>query len=352
VAGAAGAGSAGVTSRHSSATAGGPHAADPDGRPLPPSDGTGRFAAGADGQLAAARDRPGRSTAESGEQQAALGGIGRSALDAGGRPTRGGLTATASVVADVAAGRPRIRWTHAWPIVLRPTGDSRIHLVHGAGGPLGGDALALDVQVETGGSLAVRSAGATIVQPGRGSEPARWDFHVVVGSGASLDWAPEPTVVVDRADYQTSLRVELAAGARAVLREVVVLGRHGCAGGRYRGRLDVTVDGTPLLAHTTLLDGADPGLCGPGGTAGGRAIGTLVVVGATADVPADAADVPADAADVPAAADSLAGERPDVRWAWTDLPGPGRALLAVGEPRAVIAILDAAATGRVTLSRA
>lgn len=298
-----------MTSRHSAATAGGPQAADPDGRPRPLSDG-----------------------------------IGQSAVDAGRRrgPTRGGLSATASVVADVAAGRPRIRWTHAWPIVLRPTGDARIHLVHGAGGPLGGDALALDVQVETGGSLAVRSAGATIVQPGRGSEPAQWDFHVVVGNGASLDWAPEPTVVIDRADYQTSLRVELADGARAVLREVVVLGRHGGAGGRYRGRLDVTVDGTPLLAHTTLLDGADPALCGPGGTAGGRAIGTLVVVSAPADAPADVpAEVPVAA---PATADFLAGERPDVRWAWTDLPGPGRALLAVGEPRAVIAILDAAAT--------
>jgi urease accessory protein len=218
--------------------------------------------------------------------------------------------------------------------VLRPTGDARIHLVHGAGGPLGGDVLALEVRVETGGSLAVRSAGATIVQPGRGPAPAQWDFHVVVGSGASLDWAPEPTVVIDRAHYQTSLRVELAAGARAVLREVVVLGRHGGVGGRYRGRLDVTVDGTPLLAHTTLLDGADSALCGPGGTAGGRAIGTLILVRAPADVPAA----------VPATADSRAGERPDVRWAWTDLPGPGRALLAVGEPRAVIAILDAAAT--------
>jgi urease accessory protein len=293
----AGAGPAGVTFAHSAATAGHPQAADPDGRPPPPSDD-----------------------------------IGQSAVDAGGRgdPTRGGLTATASVVADVPAGRPRIRWSHAWPIMLRPTGDARIHLVHGAGGPLGGDTLALDVQVATGGTLAVRSAGATIVQPGRGCEPAQWDVHLVVGSGASLDWAPEPTVVIDRAHYQTSLRVELAAGARAVLREVVVLGRHGGVGGRYRGRLDVTVDGTPLLAHTTLLDGADPVLCGPGGTAGGRAIGTLVVVPSPADLPATT--------------DPLAGERPDVRWAWTDLPGPGRALLAVGEPRAVIAILDAAAT--------
>ena len=164
--------------------------------------------------------------------------------------------------------------------MLRPTGNARVHLVHGAGGPLGGDVLALDVQVGTGATLAVRSAGATIVQPGRGSVPARWDFDVVVGAGASLEWAPEPTVVTDGADYRTSLRVSLGAGARAIIREVVVLGRHGGVGGRYRGRLDVSVDGNPLLAHTTLLDGADPALCGPGGTAGARAVGTLILVDA------------------------------------------------------------------------
>ena len=95
-----------------------------------------------------------------------------------------GLSATAAVVVDVDGGRPRIRWTQAWPIVLRPTGNARVHLVHGAGGPLGGDVLALDVRVGASATLAVRSAGATIVQPGRGSDPARWDFDVVVDAGA------------------------------------------------------------------------------------------------------------------------------------------------------------------------
>lgn len=248
---------------------------------------------------------------------------------------RDGLTATASVVVDACAGRPRIRWTQAWPIVLRPTGDARVHLVHGAGGPLGGDVLALDVRVGAGATLAVRSAGATIVQPGRGPDPARWDFDVVVDAGASLDWAPEPTVVTAGADYRTSLRVDVAAGARAVVREVVVLGRHGSAGGRYRGRLDVTVDDHPLLAHMTSLDGEDPALCGPGGAAGARAVGTLLVAGATTAAGPGA---------LPDAALADVGERPEVRWAWTDLAGPGRALFAVGEPAAVITLLAAAAT--------
>lgn len=287
---------------------------------------------------------------------------------------RGGLTAHASITADVDRGRPRIRWKQAWPIVVRPTGNAQVHLVHGAGGPLGGDALALDVRVGAGAALAVRSAGATIVQPGRAQAPARWDFALVVDAHASLDWAPEPTVVTDGADYRTSLRVDVAAGARAVVREVVVLGRHGGAGGRYRGRLDVTVDGSPLLAHTTLLDGADPALCGPGGIACGRAVGTLIVVNGTCPTAVDGAAARAAAKSAEAgratsagdgaerggapmegaakggpdgrgtgAGDPSAGERAGVRWAWTDLPGPGRALFAVGEPAAVIALLAAAA---------
>jgi urease accessory protein len=260
-----------------------------------------------------------------------------SATDAatGSTAARPGLAASASIVADLDAGRPRIRWTHAWPIVVRPTGQARVHLVHGAGGPLGGDLLRLDVSVGAEATLAVRSAGATLVQPGRSGQAARWDTGVVVGSGGALDWGPEPTVVTEGAIYHASLRADLGAGARAAIREVVVLGRHGTLGGRYEGRLDVTIDGVPLLVHTTLLDGADPALGGPGGSSGARAVGTLMLAGS--------------AVGVPHGSDDLTGENPRMRWAWTELDGPGRMLLAVGEPGAVIALLDAAAA---RLSRA
>jgi hypothetical protein len=58
-----------------------------------------------------------------------------------------------------------------------------------------------------------------------------------------------------------------------------VLGRAGQRGGRCQSELTVDRDGVPLLAHTLLLDGADPALAGPAGTGGARAIGTLAVVG-------------------------------------------------------------------------
>jgi urease accessory protein len=221
---------------------------------------------------------------------------------------------------------PRVRWAHEWPVVLRPTGSGRVHLVHAAGGPLGGDDLALSVDVGPDARLAVHSAGATLVQPGAGTDAAaRWTVDVRVGAGGRLHWAPEPTVVSDRAALESAVRVTLAPGAVATVREIVVLGRHGQRGGRYTGATHVTVGEEPLLVHTTVLDGTDAALCGPAGTAGARAVGTLLRAGMLP------------------LADETAGESDGVRWAWTPLDGPGALLLAVGTPAAVTAVLDAAA---------
>jgi urease accessory protein len=238
---------------------------------------------------------------------------------------RSAIRAATRVTVD---GR-RLRWTHQWPVVLRPTGSGpageRVHLVHAAGGPLGGDDLALSVDVGPGACLAVHSAGATLVQPGAATDAtARWTVDLRVGTGGRLYWAPEPTIVSDRAALESAIRVTLAPGAVATVRETVVLGRHGQRGGRYAGATHVVVDDVPLLAHTTVLDGADAALCGPAGTAGARAVGTLVRAGA---LPLRGA---------------AAGESDDVRWAWTLLDGPGAVLLAVGAPAAVTAVLDAA----------
>ncbi len=212
---------------------------------------------------------------------------------------------------------------------MRPTGDDQVHLVHGAGGPLGGDRFGLDVELAAGAALRVRSAGATIVQPGVGPT-ASWQVRAAVGAGARLDWAPEPTVVCDGAELESGLRFRLDPGAGAALREIVVLGRHGELGGRYRGQLSVDVGGQPLIVHRTVLDGADPALCGPAGTGGARAVGTLVLAG---DVGESGRAAAADG--------GAAGEGPGVRWAWTVLDGPGLMLIAVGDPGAVTALLDA-----------
>jgi urease accessory protein len=216
-----------------------------------------------------------------------------------------------------------LRWRCAPPVVLRQTGPNRVHLVQAAGGPLGGDELALDIRLSAGSSLQLRSAAATVVQPGRPAA-ARWNVAADLADGASLDWRPEPTVVCDRAELRSCMTVALQRGARATVREVMVLGRAGQRGGRFHGELTVELDRIPVIVHTLLLDGADPVLAGPAGTGGARVIGMLAVVGNWIGGPPQGA-----------------GEQPGLRWAWSALDGPGYLLLAVGDrPAAVTALLD------------
>jgi urease accessory protein len=211
--------------------------------------------------------------------------------------------------------------------VLRQTGSNRVHVVHAAGGPLGGDELALDLHLSAGAALQLRSAAATVVQPGRPAVSAKWTVVADLADGAVLDWRPEPTVICDGAELRSTMTVALQRGARAMLREMVMLGRAGQRGGRFHGELTVECDGVPLLAHTLLLDGTDPVLAGPAGTGGARVVGMLTVVGEGIDGP------PPDA-----------GEQPGLRWACSALDGPGRLLLALGDrPAAVSALLDEAA---------
>jgi urease accessory protein len=224
------------------------------------------------------------------------------------------VRARAELAVELGPDAGRLRWRCAPPVVLRQTGPNQVHLVQAAGGPLGGDDLALDVCLGAGSQLQLRSAAAMVVQTGRPAAPARWTVAAALAEGSVLDWRPEPTVVCDGAELHSRVTVALQRSARAILRDEVVLGRAGQRGGRYHGELTVELDGAPLLAHTLLLDGADPVLAGPAGTGGARVVGMLAVVGLGIDRP------PPDA-----------GEKPGLRWAGSALDGPGWLLLALGD---------------------
>lgn len=224
------------------------------------------------------------------------------------------MKARAELTVEPGAGAPRLRWRSAAPVALRPTGPHRVHLVHAAGGPLGGDDLRLDVHLGAGSSLQLRSAAAMVVQAGRHPGAAQWTVTAALAPGAVLDWHPEPTVLCDGAELRSSMTVSMQPESRVMLYEVVVLGRARQSGGRYQGELTVDVAGAPLLHHTLLLDGADPVLTGPAGTGGARVVGMLAMVGEGTD------GSPADA-----------GEEPGLRWACSALDGPGWLLLALGD---------------------
>jgi urease accessory protein len=175
------------------------------------------------------------------------------------------------------------------PLVLRRTPDA-VYLVGGAAGPLGGDSLSLRVTVGAQAFLRLRTAAAAIALPGLDGLESVLRVIISVGEGGRLEYLPEPVVVTDGARHATVVSVTLAPGASLVLRDEVLLGRHGEAGGTARTDLQVSYAGRPLLRHALAVSGTDPVSLGPAVLAGHRAVGTLLLVNALGTAEAPGAD--------------------------------------------------------------
>jgi urease accessory protein len=187
---------------------------------------------------------------------------------------------TAAVVATTADGRTRCTTLRsAPPISLRDTPDG-LFLVASGAGPIGGDALTLDVEVGAGAALTVRSAAASMVLPGPHRAPSSLTVQARVAG--SLRWTPEPTVLVTGCDHRATTRISLGADASLLWREEVVLGRHDEPGGSLLQRIHVDRVGRPLLRTEVPLGPRWPASDGPAGTAGARAVGSLLVIGCPA----------------------------------------------------------------------
>ncbi len=164
------------------------------------------------------------------------------------------------------------------PLALRETHDG-LHLVASAAGPLGGDDLAVNVDVTAAARLVVRSVAAQLILPGPRGAPSTAALHATVGADADLRWLPSPSVLVEGADHRSTTTLALAATAAMQWREVIVLGRHDETSGSWHQRLRVDRAGRPLLRTDLLLGPRWPGAEGPAGTAGARVVGTALVVG-------------------------------------------------------------------------
>lgn len=199
------------------------------------------------------------------------------------------MKARACVVAEAdAAGRTRLTSLRSEaPLVLRETADA-LYLVGGAGGPLGGDDLTLDVDVGPGACLTIRTVAASLAQPGAGGQPSLVAVRVTVGAGAELRWLPEPVVAVRGCRHHMVATITLDAGAGLVWREEVILGRHAEQGGSVVTRTTVDRAGVPLLRHELALGPAHAAAAGPAVTAGARAAGSVLLIGPGWATPADA----------------------------------------------------------------
>lgn len=196
------------------------------------------------------------------------------------------MRARASIVAAACGGATRlVDLRSEAPLIVRSTADG-VHLVGGAAGPVGGDDLEISVRVGAGASLTVRSAAATMAMPGRDGARSLLRTRLDVGAGASLDFRPEPLISVRGSDHEACTSVRLAARARLVLHEELVLGRHDEASGRVRTRLHVVQAERTVLVHELDLGGA------AAGWSSGAVIGSARVLVSTLVVGPDAPDTP------------------------------------------------------------
>jgi urease accessory protein len=212
---------------------------------------------------------------------------GRASAGPGARPgslARNRISASASIVAVAGPGgvtRLPVLASQV-PLVLRRTPDA-VYVIGGAAGPIGGDELSLRISVAEGAFLRVRTAAASIALPGPDGVESVLNVSIDVGAGGRLEYLPEPVVVSAGARHATVITVTLAEGASLLLRDEVLLGRHGEDGGAARSVLRADYAGRPLLRQALEVSGADDASLGPAVLAAHRAVGNLLQVDPATD---------------------------------------------------------------------
>jgi urease accessory protein len=119
---------------------------------------------------------------------------------------------------------------------------------------LDGDDLVMEVEVGAGCTLEVEDVGGTVAYPGVSS----WRLAARVGDGGTLIWRGLPFVVAAGTRTRRTTEIVLGRDAAVLLRDTVVLGRHGERGGQVLSALRVDRDGQPLLVEELEADAADP----------------------------------------------------------------------------------------------
>ncbi|MEX6501536.1 urease accessory protein UreD [Pseudomonas zhanjiangensis] len=154
-------------------------------------------------------------------------------------------------------------------------------IVHPPGGIAGGDRL--DIRAELGAG-----AWAQLTSPGaakwyRAAGPAQQNIQLRVGSGATLEWLPQESIVYAGAQAELSTSIELEGDARLCYWDLVALGRPASGerfdAGHFQARLDIRRDGQLLWHERQRVVGGDGLLDSPIGLAGQPVFATLLITG-------------------------------------------------------------------------
>lgn len=97
-------------------------------------------------------------------------------------------------------------------------------IINSSGGVVGADRLDVEVELDSGATLSLRTQSATRIYRSKG-EPARSRCRFILGEGALLDYFPDEIIPFAGSDYEQSTEVVLGPGAAMILAEIVCAGR-------------------------------------------------------------------------------------------------------------------------------
>lgn len=160
-----------------------------------------------------------------------------------------------------------------------------LYLLHPPGGVVGGDALAIAIDISPGAHAVVTTPGATKFYRSAGAL-ATQNQTLKVADGACLEWMPQENILFPGANVCFTTEVRLRGGARFLGWEVHCLGRPVIAEAFRTGqagfRLALYRDGRPLFCERLDVAGARDLQC-PAGLRGRPVSGTLIASGTGED---------------------------------------------------------------------
>ncbi len=162
------------------------------------------------------------------------------------------------------------------PILLRPVNEA-LYIVGGAASPLGGDDLRLEIELQSGVSLVVRSTAASLARRGIHELSSMMSISAHLAEKASLWWLVEPAVACFGCDHYVDVTVDMAENSNLYWRDELVLGRQGEESGKWSSRLSADIAGQPLVRSE--FSTRWPGWNGPAVAGSNEVIGSILIAG-------------------------------------------------------------------------
>jgi urease accessory protein len=177
--------------------------------------------------------------------------------------------------------RTRVHDRHSGPLrvlqSLYPESASVCHnvLVHPPGGIVGGDVLALELDLAPQSHALLTTPGATRFYRSDG-DAARQSVTARVAAGARLEWLPLETICHRGAIGENRMRFSLAPGAEMIGWDVLALGLPASGEAFDRGRYTQQIELPGVWLERGVIDGTDTRLLdSPLAWAGERTLATM-----------------------------------------------------------------------------